>query len=158
MLYISYLRTTDDIVLARSVVTAVATLCGLVLILFVEPPTRALTGGDPYSGDRRPVALVVAMLALFGVVLVSPAARAFLELAPLAPLDLAIVGIAAVLWAFGIRYIWRAQLMGRWLGMKLQAPPGCRRARPATLDPGASDGAAERDGQDATPKRSVAFL
>lgn len=119
MLYISYLRATGDVELARTVLTTAAVLCGLLLILFVEPPTRAWTGGDAYSGDWRPVILVLALLALFVVVMSNATARAFFEVAALGPLDVAIVTLTAASWAILLRYAWRANLMRRWIGLDL---------------------------------------
>ena len=119
LLYITYLRTTGDIDHARTVLTTAAVLCGLLLILFVEPPTRAWTGGDTQSGDWRPVALVVGMLAIFVGMMLSPAAQTFLELAPLSPVDLAVILPVVGAWAVGLRHVWRAQLMRRWLGLQV---------------------------------------
>jgi cation-transporting ATPase E len=116
-LYLSYLRTTGDIALARTVVTVVTTLCGLVLIPFVEPPSPAWTGGDELSGDRRPGVLALALSVLLGVILTVPAVRSWFELAPLAPRDLGIVGLAVATWAFALRAIWRHDLPRRFLGL-----------------------------------------
>jgi cation-transporting P-type ATPase E len=119
-LHISYVRVTSDLELARTVVTTVAVLCGLLLILFVEPPTRAWTGGDTLSGDWRPVALVGAMLALFAIFIGVPAMRDLFALTPLGPIDLLIIGAVVTAWAFGIRYAWRARLMPRMLGLDVR--------------------------------------
>jgi cation-transporting ATPase E len=116
-LYLSYLRTTGDIGLARTVVTVVTTLCGLVLIPFVEPPSLAWTGGDELSGDRRPSLLALALAALLAVILAVPAVRSWFELAPLAPRDLGVVGLAVASWAFALRAIWRHDLPRRFLGL-----------------------------------------
>jgi cation-transporting ATPase E len=123
-LYLAYLRTTEDVALARTVLAVVATLCGLVLLPFVEPPTPAWTGGDELSGDRRPGALALALLVLLAVILVVPSLRAFFELAPLAPLDVAIVGLAVIGWALALRFAWRAHLARRFFGMAADGAAG----------------------------------
>jgi cation-transporting ATPase E len=117
LLYLSYIRTTDDVALARTVVTVVATLCGLVLLPFVEPPTPAWTGGDELSGDRRPSLLALALAALLVVILAVPALRSFFELAELAPRDVGIVALAVTVWAFALRAIWRHDLARRFFGL-----------------------------------------
>ena len=117
-LYISYLRATDDVNLARTVLTALAVLCGLILILFVEPPNSAFAGGDRLSGDRRPVALAAVMLMLFGAVMMIPRTRVWFELSSLAMIDVAIVVAVAVAWGLGLRYIWRTHLLEQVLGLK----------------------------------------
>jgi cation-transporting ATPase E len=119
-LYLSYLRSTDDVLRARTVLTAAAVLCGLVLILFVQPPSPAWTAGHELRGDRRPIVLVVALLLLFGAIVWVPRLRAFFELAPLAAVDLAIVAFAVALWGFGLRYVWRARVPQRLLGMPVE--------------------------------------
>jgi cation-transporting ATPase E len=116
-LYLSYVRATGDVALARTIVTVVATLCGLVLIPFVEPPTSAWTGGDELSGDRRPALLALALAALLAVILAVPGLRSFFELAELAPRDLGIVALAVAVWAFALRAIWRKDLARRFFGL-----------------------------------------
>jgi cation-transporting ATPase E len=116
-LYLSYLRATDDVALARTIVTVVAVLCGLVLVPFVEPPTLAWTGGDELSGDRRPSLLALALAGVLAVVLAVPALRSFFELSALAPRDLGIVALAVAGWAFALRAIWRNNLVRRFLGL-----------------------------------------
>ncbi len=87
---------------------------GLLLILFVEPPTAWWTGGDVLSGDRRP-ALLAALLAVgFFAVLALPGMRAVFELAALGPVDLALILAAALIWLFGVRLAWRREWLERF--------------------------------------------
>ncbi len=115
--YVAYLQATDDMELARTALTTVTVLCGLVLIPFVEPPNKFWVGGDELSGDRRPFWLALAMLALYGWIMARPTLRESFELTPLHPLDLAIIGGVVVLWALALRFAWRRHLFERWLGM-----------------------------------------
>jgi cation-transporting P-type ATPase E len=116
MLFLSYLRVTDDVVLARTVLTTAAVLCGLLLILFVEPPVRAAS--DRASNiDWKPIGLVISMLALFGLIMSIQALRDFFVLSVLSPIDITIVVLAAATWAVGLRAAWRAELLQRWLGL-----------------------------------------
>jgi cation-transporting ATPase E len=95
--------------------TTVTVLCGLVLIPFVEPPTPGWIGGDVLSGDWRPTLLALGMLGLYVVVVAVPPLRAFFELTLLAWCDYLLIGMAVVIWAVVLRYIWRVRLVERWL-------------------------------------------
>jgi cation-transporting ATPase E len=102
---------------ARTAVTSVAILAGLLLVVFVEPPSEAWVGGDVRSGDRRPALLALALGLAFGAILAVPALRAFFSLVPLgAPTDLLLVATAAA-WALLVRWLWRARLVERFLGV-----------------------------------------
>ncbi len=115
--YLIYLQTTDDVNVARTALTTTTVLCGLVLIPFVEPPTPAWVGGDDLSGDWRPAILALVMLVLFGVIMLAPFLREFFELTLLRPIDYALIGVAVVAWAWGLRFIWRRRLFEWWLGI-----------------------------------------
>jgi cation-transporting ATPase E len=116
-IYLGYMSVTKNVALSQTALTAVLMLCGLVLIPFVEPPTKGWVGGDEFSGDRRPTILAGIMLALFVVVMIVPAFRTFFELEPLSVADIGIiVGIVAV-WAFGLRFIWRGKVLERLAGL-----------------------------------------
>jgi cation-transporting ATPase E len=116
--YLTYLATTGDLEIARTALTTVTILCGLVLIPFVEPPTEAWVGGDVLSGDWRPTLLAVGMLGLYGVVVAVPPLRAFFELAVLRPLDYLLLGAVVVAWALLLRFIWRTRLLERLLAIE----------------------------------------
>lgn len=115
-LYLGYIVATNNADLSRTVLTTTLTLCGLLLIPFVEPPTQGWVGGDVYSGDKRPAILAAFMLALFVVVMAVPSFRAFFELSPLGPLDIAIILAVVAAWAFALRFIWRARVLERLMG------------------------------------------
>jgi cation-transporting ATPase E len=113
--YLWYLAATGDVELARSALTTAAVLCGLLLIPFVEPPSRWWVGGDDLSGDWRPTALAVGMLGLFAVLLAVPSLRDFFELRLLAPLDYALITLGVMGWALVLRLIWRGRVFERLL-------------------------------------------
>jgi cation-transporting ATPase E len=121
VIYVSYMRVTGDIMLARTIFTLVATLCGLVLILFLAPPSPFWTGISPLRGDRRITALALTMLALLALIMGLPAGWEFLGFASLQPIDLAIAVLAVTAWGFGLRTIWRRDLPRRWLGINVPA-------------------------------------
>ncbi len=106
------------VLFSQSVLTVFSVLSGLGLILFVEPPFRWFVGGDKYSGDRRVLVLVAAMLGLFVWVMAVPRWRRFWELLPLEAFDYALVIGVVVVWAVVQRYVWRARLFERFLHLE----------------------------------------
>lgn len=100
---------------AQTALTVVSVLCGLLLVVFVEPPTLAWTGGDVLSGDRRPATLAALLLAAFAAILAIPPLRDSFELSPLAPADYVLLGLVAAGWAVLVRWTWRARLLDRLL-------------------------------------------
>ena len=117
--YLGYLRATGDVDLARTALTTTTVLCGLVLILFVEPPAPLWVGGDALSGDRRPAWLALGMLALYGLILALPGLRESFELVPLRAWDVALIVGVVLLWGVALRVVWRRHLFERWLGVDL---------------------------------------
>ena len=102
---------------ARDAITVTSVLCGLILLIFVEPPHRFFTGGDEYSGDWRPTILAGLMLAALVAILNVGFLRDFFGMGKLSQQDLGvIVGVVAV-WAIVLRAIWRYRLLDRLLGV-----------------------------------------
>lgn len=81
---------------AQSGLCTILVLCGLILVPFVVPPVRSrVRGGSPaIDGDAfssaavdwRPTAIAAVLLAVYGVIVPTPALRLFFDLAPLSPL------------------------------------------------------------------------
>jgi cation-transporting ATPase E len=116
--YLAYLGMTGDLELARSALTTATVLCGLVLIPFVEPPTKWWTGGDELSGDWRPTLLALGMLGLYFGILAVPSLRAFFELVLLRPMDYVVIAAAVAAWALLLRLVWRARVFERLLALE----------------------------------------
>ncbi len=117
--YLAFLGTTGDLEIARAALTTTTVLCGLLLIPFVEPPTKWWVGGDVLSGDWRPALLALGMLGLFGMITAVPSLRDFFELTPLRGLDYLLIGIVVAVWALLLRLIWRARLFERLLDLEV---------------------------------------
>src|SRR5712691_8140515 len=103
---------------AYSTITVFVTVCGVLLLVFVEPPTRFLAGGDALSGDWRPTILAAVLLVGLAVLLVIPPARAFFELRALTLLDVAVIVGKEILWALLMHFTWRFRLLERLLGIE----------------------------------------
>jgi len=109
---------------AQTALTIVSVACGLLLLPFVQPPTRWWTGGSELSGDWRPTYLAVALFLAFLALLAIPALRSFFGLIPLGlPTYLSIAMIVGV-WTVLVRLTWRARLLERFLGVDLQQHAG----------------------------------
>jgi cation-transporting ATPase E len=113
--YLLYWQWHRDAALARTALTTAGIFCGLVLIAFVEPPTRMWVGGDVFSGDWRPSVLAVGLLLLYGLIMALPAGRGFFELVPLGATDYLLIVALVIVWALLLCVIWRTRLPERLL-------------------------------------------
>ncbi len=103
---------------AQTALASFLVLAGLLLVIFVEPPTKWWEGGDERSGDWRPTILAgLLTLAFFGISLIQPLRNIF-ALAELSWLDWGLVGGATVIWLFLVRFAWRRRLLARFLGIR----------------------------------------
>ncbi|HLI28433.1 MAG TPA: HAD-IC family P-type ATPase [Chloroflexota bacterium] len=106
---------------AQSALLAITTFCGLLLLLFVEPPLRALAvAPEEYHGDWRPTLLAAAMLASYLTIVSVPWLRDFFELAALGWGDYLALGALAGLWGIGLHFLWRRRLIERFLDLDLR--------------------------------------
>ena len=94
-------------------------LCGLLLVPFLKPPTKAWVGGENYSGDWRYTFVALALLGVYIVILAVPAIRQFFELSLLNTHDYFLISWLALVWCLLLRYIWRAKLLDKFLGVDL---------------------------------------
>ncbi|MGZ3622921.1 MAG: HAD-IC family P-type ATPase [Ktedonobacteraceae bacterium] len=108
----------DAQVIAQSALTMFAVCSGLLLVPFVVPPARFWVGGSKLSGDWRPTLLAAALLVVYLVVIAVPPLRAFFSLTALHPIDYLFIGAAALIWSIIQRWIWRSNLLERFLQLK----------------------------------------
>ncbi len=108
----------EVIATARSTITVFATVCGVLLVVFVAPPTRLLAGGNALSGDWRPTSLAAVLLGALTVLLSIPLGRAVFEIGALPLFDTAAIVGVAPLWALLLCFIWRFRLLERMLGLE----------------------------------------
>jgi cation-transporting ATPase E len=116
-LIINPLAFADAVGVGQTSLSAFFVTTGLLLVVFVEPPSDWWTGGDVLSGDRRPVLLVAGLAIVFAGVLASPVLRSVFELAALAPVDIAFVGAATLVWLFVVRLAWRRAWLERFFAV-----------------------------------------
>ncbi len=101
---------------AQSTLAVFLVFVGLLLVIFVEPPTPWWVGGNPLSGDRRPTQLAVALMGVFVAVLVVAPFRNLFALSPLDQYQVGLIAVALLAWLFTVRGLWRARLLARVLG------------------------------------------
>ena len=96
---------------AQLTVTYTLTISGLVLVILLRPPLRGLLlvgmGNSERSGDWRPTAMVLVLMALVIVAAWIPLADDLVGLRPLQQArDYAVVGLAVLAWASAAVLLW----------------------------------------------------
>jgi cation-transporting ATPase E len=129
VVYGFFLHSTGDVPTAQSALTYTAVLCGLLIIVFLEPPTPAWVAANPLNGDWRSPALAIGLFALFVAFLAIPASRDFYEMEMLNFWEFAVIGLLVVAWGFSLRSIWRFDLLARihrLISRRSDEPPGAK--------------------------------
>jgi cation-transporting ATPase E len=109
----------DTVPRAQTVLTYFLIVCGLLLVVFVEPPNRFWAVGGETSGDRRPAWLTLVLLAALLVIAFVPAFSQIFDLRPISLLDILAVLAAAAVWVLLVRVAWKRRLLERFLGADL---------------------------------------
>jgi cation-transporting P-type ATPase E len=100
---------------AQTALTTFTLLCGILLIVFVEPPSKFWVGSHALRGDRRIVILALVMFMAYVLLLFIPPLRGLFDLALLGFYDYLFIVLLVVLWVFAVRWAWRARLLERFL-------------------------------------------
>jgi cation-transporting P-type ATPase E len=108
--YLFFRAISDDLTLARSALTTMTVMCGLLLVPFAEPPTKSWTGGDTFSGDWRPTILASTLFGGYFLVLIVDSTRHFYDLGILPYSAYILLAFVAAGWAAWLRYIWRLRI------------------------------------------------
>jgi cation-transporting P-type ATPase E len=107
VVYQFFLTLTGDILEAQTALTATAMLCGLIYIVFLQPPTTAWVGAHEQVRDRRPTMLALAMLVLYMTVALVQPLKEFFDLRTLPISAYLLILFAVTGWAVTLRLIWR---------------------------------------------------
>jgi cation-transporting ATPase E len=92
--------------IAQSALTLFRASVGILIILFISPPTKLFAAYRPVSSDRRPTQLALVMLLLATIFVTVPGLRSFFGLQALTILPLGLIGvliISVLLWFFFMR-------------------------------------------------------
>jgi cation-transporting ATPase E len=101
---------------AQTATTALAVLCGLLLLPFTVPPSMRWVGGARLRGDRRPAIMAAVLFVVYLIVVSSPGARSLFALRSLGILQQILLIVIAVSWGFTVRAIWHWRLLDRVFG------------------------------------------
>jgi len=104
--------------IAQTALASFLVLAGLLLVIFVEPPTEWWTGGDELSGDWRPTIMAVLLIIVFFIVAFVPALRNIFALQEMTPFEWVLVCGTTIIWMFAVRFFWRHSITARFLGIK----------------------------------------
>lgn len=105
------------IAIGRTALTTFLLLSGLLLVVFVEPPTRWWEGGDRLSGDWRPTIVALVCAGIYAVLLAVPFTREQAELEAMPAVVVGYVLFCTLIWMFIIRWIWRSNALERFLSV-----------------------------------------
>ncbi len=105
--------------IAQTALTTFAILCGLLLILFVQPHGESISGWRDVSWKHA--ALTLVLMAGFAMIAMNQTLRLMFELQPLSAIDGLLLGFVAVVWAVCLHWMWRWDLLARLLGTS--SPP-----------------------------------
>ena len=113
-----FIRTSNPIIHtpvtnAQSALSAFLVFAGLLLVIFVEPPTPWWTGGDVLSGDWRPTWLALGLGALFILMELIAPLRNLFALERLGAVEWTLVVGSTVVWLFLVRLMWRTRILER---------------------------------------------
>ena len=103
---------------AQTALASFLVLAGLLLVIFVEPPTKWWTGGDELSGDWKPTIMAVLLIIGFFIIAAIPPLRGFFALTELTLFEWGLVCGATLLWLITVRFFWRHSITARFLGIK----------------------------------------
>jgi cation-transporting P-type ATPase E len=109
-------RYAEDLPLARTALATFLVVTGVLLVAFVQPPTRWWAGGAEVTGDWRPTLLSVALLGGFVVISFVPLLRHLFALSALDPSVMLLVAAAVAVWVLAVRVSWGLRLLSRLLG------------------------------------------
>ena len=113
-----YGRSPDTIATSQMAITHELILIGLLLVVFVQPPTRFWVGGDVFSGDWRNTYMAIVLLILFIFATYLPITQELFRLQPMSDARGYLIILAvAIVWTLAIRLVWRAPWLSRYVGV-----------------------------------------
>jgi cation-transporting ATPase E len=112
-------------------VTYLLVAIGLVLIVFVQPPTRFWVGGDELSGDWRNTYLAIVLFIIFIAFSILPLTQELFRLTVLqGAWAYGFIAAVACVWTFLVRVIWRAPWLKRYVGILARRLESSRASAP----------------------------
>jgi cation-transporting ATPase E len=103
---------------AQTGLSTFVSLASILLILFLEPPSRLFASWTAASPDRRPTVLVAVLIALVIAVLFTPALSGYFGLTHAAQPVYTVVLPALAVWFLALSAAYRLRLLDRVLGLR----------------------------------------
>jgi magnesium-transporting ATPase (P-type) len=104
--FIFFLSRTGEVAYAQLTLIYTLVIAGLLLVIFIRPPWRSRLGATTQSGDWRPTAMILILMALFLLLAGLPIVEELFAVDRLrAPSDYLVVGLAVLAWAFSLRFL-----------------------------------------------------
>lgn len=103
---------------AQSALTSFLVFNGLLLVIFVEPPTAWWVGASTLANDWRPTLMAVGLMLCFIAMSLTPTLRELFALSALWPQDYALIGLATLVWLLLVRWVWRSHALNRYLDIE----------------------------------------
>ncbi|HUF52300.1 MAG TPA: HAD-IC family P-type ATPase [Dehalococcoidia bacterium] len=110
VVYQFFLSASDDVALAQTALTLTAIGCGLLVILFLEPPTQTWVAANPLTADWRPAAMAAGLFGLLIAFIAVGTIREFYELDMPNVWETCVIVLIVIAWAVCLREIWRLPL------------------------------------------------
>jgi cation-transporting ATPase E len=118
--YLFFMGMTQDWAYTQLTLTYTSIAMGLLLVIFVQPPTEFWAGGDRLAGDWRPTLLATSLLIVMMISPYIPILRGFFGLEPLrSPVDALVLGGATLVWMFVLQLTWKRRIIDRYLDVDL---------------------------------------
>ena len=109
---------------AQTALTTFIVFSGVLLIVFVEPPTQFFTGGDQLSGDWRPTIMAGVMFLTYLIIINTESLRSFFELVELPFIAYLLIALVTAIWLLTLRAAWRNHWIERFLGLPVPQGQG----------------------------------
>lgn len=103
--YLYALENTQNLETARTALVTVTVFCGMFLILFVKPPIPFFAVTDPLSADKRPVGMVILLVAAYFALMLVNGLNDFFELVPLEVYEYAALAALSAIWMLILRLL-----------------------------------------------------
>ena len=102
--------------IAQSTLASFLVLCGLLTVIFIEPPTPWWAAVHPARGEWRPTILVCFQLLAFVFILIVPPLSDLFSLARLGLQEIGLFVGATIIWLICVQFLWRQKIFERFLG------------------------------------------
>jgi magnesium-transporting ATPase (P-type) len=111
-----FFRLTGSVKDTRLAATYGLIAMGLLLVIFVHPPSRARVGGGCLSSGWPNIAMAVVLFIVYNLLIHIPLAQELLHVGPLSnPTGYVLIGVIVLLWALVLQLSWRRGLLRRYV-------------------------------------------